>query len=300
MDKTTFTQITELSKDLGKPALEAYSFEINTVFERAILCARYHPEWAQPEHKKGISWSPKVYFAPKPWNFPMTLSMQPLIGAISAQCCCIYVPAEYYLSVFLTFYTGSGRVGRIISAAAANALTPPTLGLEGKSLDILNPSYDLEIAARRIMFGKCANQRYITPDYLLVPTGDDHPILDSLDDPLPYFFWLEPYGKLLPGKSGRLKIELPVLQVVGVVPDVAVMEGGIFGLIFPTLRSSSKTRAILYPTDHPLVLYAFTESYGVRSLSTLVWNHSSHYPPYTAENLKVLHQMVIPQFSLTG
>ncbi len=104
------------------------------------------------------------------------------------------------------------------------------------------------------------------------------------------FFLARTKGKVIAGgKSECLKIEPTVLQVVGVVPDVAVMEGEIFGLIFPILRSSSETRAILYPTgelltpantfchsflkrDHSLGLYAFTESDGVKSFSTYYVN----------------------------
>ncbi|KAK0504690.1 hypothetical protein EDD18DRAFT_1098201 [Armillaria luteobubalina] len=122
--------------DLSKPASEAYSFEINTVFERAILCARHLPEWLIPERKKGLyeflrhgaQRSPSHLRAL--WNFPMKLSVQPLI----------------------VFYTESGRGERVISAVAVKDLTPLTVGLGDKSLVILGPSHDLGIAPSSIMF----------------------------------------------------------------------------------------------------------------------------------------------------
>lgn len=147
-------------------------------------------------------------------------------------------------------------MGRIISAAATKHLTPLTLGLGGKSLVILDPSYDLEIAARRIVFGKCASQIRIAPDYLLVPTGDNHSILDRdieafkqaygsfLSDAPPLesasfsrivskahldrpaaVCWLEPKGKLLLGKKWMLENRTNSPSSVGVVADVAVTEG---------------------------------------------------------------------------
>lgn len=64
---------------------------------------------------------------------------------------------RWMLTASVVFYTGNGHVGRIISAAAAKHLTPLTLELGGKSPVILDPSYDLDIAAKRIMYGKVLN-----------------------------------------------------------------------------------------------------------------------------------------------
>jgi aldehyde dehydrogenase (NAD+) len=69
------------------------------------------------------------------------------------------------------FYTGNGTVARIISAAAAKHLTPLTLELGGKSPVIIDPECDLELAARRVLFGKLSNcgQLCVSPDYVLIP-----------------------------------------------------------------------------------------------------------------------------------
>jgi aldehyde dehydrogenase (NAD+) len=55
------------------------------------------------------------------------------------------------------FYTGSTRVGRIVAAAAARHLTPCTLELGGKCPVVVDPDVDLDVAARRILYGKQAN-----------------------------------------------------------------------------------------------------------------------------------------------
>lgn len=54
-------------------------------------------------------------------------------------------------------YTGSGRVGRIVAAAAAKHITPTTLELGGKSPVIISPDCDIELAAKRVLFGKVQN-----------------------------------------------------------------------------------------------------------------------------------------------
>ena len=55
------------------------------------------------------------------------------------------------------FYTGNGRVGRIVAAAAARHLTPVSLELGGKSPVIVAEDCDVKLAAKRILFGKCSN-----------------------------------------------------------------------------------------------------------------------------------------------
>jgi len=68
------------------------------------------------------------------------------------------------------FYTGSARVGRIVATAAAKHLTPVSLELGGKNPVFLDSTADIELAARRILWGRCANsgQICLCPDYVLV------------------------------------------------------------------------------------------------------------------------------------
>lgn len=126
------------------------------------------------------------------WNFPVLLVLQPLIAAITAGCCAIIKPSELttacqtllrdlvtqYLDPTAIrvvcggvdetakllelpfnhiFFTGSASVGRHISAAAANHLTPVTLELGGQSPAIVGKSADLDRAAKTIAFSKFLN-----------------------------------------------------------------------------------------------------------------------------------------------
>ncbi len=140
-----------------------------------------------------------------PWNYPVQLLLNPLVGAISAGCTAIlkpspYVPAtsatiekmikecfdERYVAVVqgnrevngalleerfdLIFFTGSPALGKKVMQAAARNLTPVILELGGKSPCIVDKEANLKIAARRIAWGKTLNagQTCIAPDYLLI------------------------------------------------------------------------------------------------------------------------------------
>ncbi len=78
-------------------------------------------------------------------------------------------------------FTGSTAVGRHVMRAAAQNLTPVTLELGGKSPAIIGPEARLDVAAERIMLGKCLNagQTCIAPDYVLVPAGRARGIRDA-------------------------------------------------------------------------------------------------------------------------
>ncbi|KAK0188735.1 aldehyde dehydrogenase [Armillaria mellea] len=338
-----------LFNDIGKPAMEAYSYEISLVLERAMIAATNLPEWMKPEHKTDLfdpnqkAWNPKVYLAPKgvvlviaPWNFPLVLSLQPLIAAISAGCCCAikvseiaphtgrlladlvpqYLDSEAYKVILgavpeITktlglkwdhiFYTGNGHVGRIISAAAAKHLTPLTLELGGKSPVILDPSYDIDTAAKRIMYGKVLNcgQICVAPDYLIVPTRGKHEILTEVVEALrraySSFFSDAPplkstsYARIvskshfdrlktlltqtngtivLGGKLDTEGMKIEPTIVTGVQTDDILMEGELFGPILPIIEVGTFEDAceLVSQGDHPLVLYAFTQNEDAKTL----------------------------------
>ena len=140
-----------------------------------------------------------------PWNYPILLCLDPLIGAISAGNCAVIKPSAYtpatsqviadivktlYPPEYITvvqggrqentalleqrfdyiFFTGSASVGQVVMEAAAKHLTPVTLELGGKSPAIVDASANLKLAAKRIAFGKLLNggQTCIAPDYVLV------------------------------------------------------------------------------------------------------------------------------------
>ena len=140
-----------------------------------------------------------------PWNYPVQLLLNPLVGAISAGCTAVLKPSPYvpnvsrviedmiretfdekYVAVVqgnrevnsalldkrwdLIFFTGSPALAKTVMAAAAKYLTPVVLELGGKSPCIIDKSADLRTAARRIAWGKTLNsgQTCIAPDYILI------------------------------------------------------------------------------------------------------------------------------------
>jgi len=140
-----------------------------------------------------------------PWNYPFQLTVLPLVGAIAAGNTAVVKPSAYsvatsaviakivgatfsddYVAVIeggrdvnkslldrhfdYIFFTGSVEVGKLVMQSAAKFLTPVTLELGGKSPCIIDKSADLDLAAKRSMWGKCINsgQTCVAPDYFLV------------------------------------------------------------------------------------------------------------------------------------
>ena len=140
-----------------------------------------------------------------PWNYPVQLLLNPLVGAISAGCTAVLKPSPYvpqvsgtlakmiaetfnpeYIAVIeghrdvntallqqrwdMIFFTGSPALGKEVMAAAATNLTPVVLELGGKSPCIIDRTADIKLAAKRIAWGKTLNsgQTCIAPDYLIV------------------------------------------------------------------------------------------------------------------------------------
>ncbi len=140
-----------------------------------------------------------------PWNYPFQLALCPLISAVAAGNQVVLKPseltentskiiAEIMAKIFdknhveviegdhlvaqnlllqrwdYIFFTGSVAIGKIVAKAAAEFLTPVTLELGGKNPCIIEETADLELAAKRIVWGKFINggQTCIAPDYLLV------------------------------------------------------------------------------------------------------------------------------------
>lgn len=205
-----------LHTDLGKPEFEGYESELGILYEEINYTLRHLNSWAKP---KGVP-TPLMHFPSKskiyveplgvvlimsPWNYPLQLTIAPLIAAIAAGDCAVVKPSRYsaatsavigemigkffspeYISVFQggsqvntallelkydhIFFTGSPHVGRIVMEAAAKNLTPVTLELGGKSPCIVDETADIGLAARRIAWGKLINagQTCVAPDYVLV------------------------------------------------------------------------------------------------------------------------------------
>ena len=205
-----------LKKDLGKSAFESYATEIGFVLADIRYTIQNLQKWSAPKRVK----TPLYLFPGKskiqkepygsvlilgPYNYPVQLLAEPLVGAIAAGNCAVLKPSELtphvseamYQIVHSTFkeeyiacveggvevnqellsqkfdyifFTGSERVGRIVMKAAAENLTPVTLELGGKSPVIIEKTANIKEAARRIAWGKLMNagQTCVAPDYVLV------------------------------------------------------------------------------------------------------------------------------------
>ena len=163
------------------------------------------------------------------WNYPVQLTLVPLVGAIAAGNCAIIKPSEVsphtaqllaelvarYLdpecvtvvngavaetSLLLDqkfdhiLYTGSSAVGKIVMAAAAKRLCPVTLELGGKSPCIVDATCDMTVAARRIAWGRFVNagQTCVAPDYVLALPGVEERLLPALQAAVRDFFGDDP------------------------------------------------------------------------------------------------------------
>ena len=257
-----------------------------------------------------------------PWNYPFQLMMSPLVGAIAAGNCAILKPSEHaphtssivakiiksafdpsYIAVFEgdvdtskqllaekfdhIFFTGGTAIGKIVMQAAAEHLTPVTLELGGKSPCIVDADIDLEIAAKRIIWGKFINagQTCIAPDYLLVDRQIKQPLLDLLKQKIQTFYGDNPanspdYGRIINQRQfSRLASFLDNGTVVvggktdpdsryiapTVLDDISwdqpVMQEEIFGPILPVLTYDNLDSAIaqINARPKPLALYIFSK-----------------------------------------
>lgn len=256
-----------------------------------------------------------------PWNYPIGLLLSPLAGAIAAGNAVVLKPSEvtphtsaalarripeYMDSEAITlieggveettalleqrfdhiFYTGNGRVARVVMEAAAKHLTPVTLELGGKSPCIVHADADVETAARRIAWGKFINagQTCIAPDYVLVHESKEEALVEALERSVHDFYGDDPkqspdYARIVDHRhherlSTLLKDGLPAFggqvdpdqkyvapTVLRNVPvDSPLMQEEIFGPILPVLRISSIDEAVDFVNgrDKPLALYLFS------------------------------------------
>ena len=205
-----------LWEDLHKSEQEAMLTELSIVEGEVKTHLRHLKRWMRterrstplkmmPSRSRIVSEPLGVSLIISPWNYPVQLLLNPLVGAISAGCTAVlkpspYVPAvshvieqmvaetfeERYVAVVqgnrdvnrllleqrydMIFFTGSPALGRTVMSAAAKNLTPVVLELGGKSPCIVDEGADLKLAARRIAWGKTLNagQTCIAPDYLLI------------------------------------------------------------------------------------------------------------------------------------
>lgn len=204
-----------LQKDLGKSRMESYMCEVGLTLSELTWMQRHLSSLSAEKRVP----TPLAQFAARsfrspspygtvlimsPWNYPVLLTLEPLIDAIAAGNTAIVKPSAYapstcevmkqiieecypqsYVAVVtggraenqtllqqrfdMIFFTGGKTVGREVLRHAAEYLTPVTLELGGKSPCIVDSSAKIKLAARRIVFGKYLNcgQTCVAPDYVL-------------------------------------------------------------------------------------------------------------------------------------
>lgn len=258
------------------------------------------------------------------WNYPVQLVFSPLTAAIAAGNCAVIKPSERapkteavvktileetfapeHVSLFTggpevgkalleekfnhIFFVGNSEVGKEVMKKAAEHLTPVTLELGGKSPCIVDESADLEVAAKRIVWGKCLNsgQTCTAPDFLLVDksvkeelvqhmihyvqefypgdifTNEDYPHiinekeLDRLTD------MLEGEHILYGGRSDKASLKLEPTFVDQVdLSESKLMKQEIFGPILPIFEYEDLNKAITYLQNRPkpVACYLFTRN----------------------------------------
>ncbi len=256
-----------------------------------------------------------------PWNYPVQLLLVPMVAAIAAGNAVVAKPSELApatsdaLAALITalgdpavalvqggvaettallterfdhiLYTGNGRVARVVMRAAADHLTPVTLELGGKSPAIVTASANIDVAARRIAWGKFLNcgQTCIAPDYVLVERSVHDQLVTAIGNQITEFYGPDPQAsadyarivndvhfqrleKLLHagtvavgGQTDPDSRYIAPTVVTGVTRADPVMQEEIFGPILPVIAVDSVDEAlgVVNADDKPLALYVFTE-----------------------------------------
>lgn len=217
-----------LYADLGKSRYEAYGTEIGFVYSEISYMLRHLSCLSRPKRARtplmNFPAKSTIYKEPygvalimSPWNYPVQLTLMPLIGALAAGNCAVVKPSAYspetarVIAKILQetfsesyvytvtggrqvnenllrekfdyiFFTGGKAAGKTVMEAAAKHLCPVTLELGGKSPCIVDETADIAMAARRIVWGKFLNcgQTCVAPDYVLVHSSVKEPLLEAM------------------------------------------------------------------------------------------------------------------------
>ncbi|XP_072909308.1 aldehyde dehydrogenase, dimeric NADP-preferring-like isoform X1 [Hemitrygon akajei] len=257
------------------------------------------------------------------WNYPLALVLQPLVGAIAAGNAAVLKPSEVsgntaqllvdllprYLDKDLypvitggpeeaaellkhpfdhILYTGSAAIGRIVMEAAAKHLTPVTLELGGKSPCYIDKDCNLDVACRRIAWGRYTNcgQTCIAPDYILCDKSIQDEVVKRISSTITEFYGSNPqtspdYGRIINqrhfrrvmsllegvnvaygGQNDEGDLYIAPTVVTDMDPDSKIMQEEIFGPVLPIVTVSSVDKAIAFinKRDKPLALYVFSHN----------------------------------------
>ncbi|WOL01522.1 aldehyde dehydrogenase family 3 member H1-like [Canna indica] len=326
--------------DLAKPRMESFLHEIIVAKEACLFALKNMKRWMKPK-KVGtaiLTFPSSAKTVPEPlgvvliisaWNFPFLLSIEPVIGAISAGNAVVLKPSEVapatssFFAKFLPdyvdnscirvvegsvpetialleqkwdkiLYTGNGRIGRAVMAAASKHLTPVVLELGGKCPVVVDSDVDINIVAKRIAAGKwgCNNgQACIAPDYIITTKSFAPKLLDALKVTLEKFYGKDPLGSpdlshivnskhfmrlinLLDDVSGSIvyggqkdekHLKIAPTLLLDVPHDSSMMEEEIFGPFLPivTVDDLEQSFDILNSKEKPLAAYLFTKNKNI-------------------------------------
>uniref|UniRef100_A0A8D0GXH0 Aldehyde dehydrogenase n=2 Tax=Sphenodon punctatus TaxID=8508 RepID=A0A8D0GXH0_SPHPU len=256
------------------------------------------------------------------WNYPFVLLLQPLIGAIAAGNAVVVKPSEVsehtanliaeilpqYIDKELypvvtggvpettellkqrfdhILYTGNSLVGKIVMEAATKHLTPVTLELGGKSPCYIDKNCDIEIACRRIAWGKYMNcgQTCIAPDYILCDQAIQDKVVDVIGRTVKEFYGedvkkspdyerivnkrhfkrlmglLEGQKIAYGGEADEATCFIAPTVLTDVHPESRVMQEEIFGPLLPivTIKNTDEAIQFINQREKPLALYVFSK-----------------------------------------
>ena len=327
-----------LQSDLGKSPQEGYLCEVGLLLSELAFVKKRFPRWAAPRRTGApLALFPShgtVHREPygvalilAPWNYPLLLTLEPLVGALAAGNCCVLKPSplapassaairalvedcfppEYAAVVEgdlgerqalldqpfdYIFFTGGVEAGRQVMEKAARHLTPLTLELGGKSPCIVDATAPVDLAAKRIVFGKLLNcgQTCVAPDYLLVDRRVKGELLERMQywieamyghDPLDNQGYvhiinrrhfdrivalMDPAKVVYGGQSKPETLSIQPTILDGVTPEDPVMGEEIFGPLLPVLTFDRLEEAVdlILDRPRPLALYLFSQDRAVQ------------------------------------
>ena len=292
-----------LKKDLGKSRMESYMCEIGLTLSELTWMEKHIRRLT---HEKRVP-TPLAQFAARsfqsptpygtvlimsPWNYPVLLTLEPLIDALAAGNTVIVKPSAYapatsavmemiiketyppeYVRMItggrqenqalLTqrfdkiFFTGGKTVGREVLRHAAEYLTPVTLELGGKSPCIVDSTAKIPLAARRIVFGKYLNcgQTCVAPDYILCDVSIKDALLAAIQKEITRQFGDRPLDN---PDYGKIINEKHFERILGLIAKENVV--ATFGMLFgfaEVAENGSEIWGNLAQVMTPIAAYGF-------------------------------------------
>ncbi len=260
-----------LKKDLGKSESESYMCETGLTLSELSYMIKHVKKFSRPKRVATplAQFKSKSYRLPSPygnvlimnpWNYPVLLSLDPLIDAIAAGNTAVlklsaYSPntneaikkviesvfsPEYVAVVFggrqanetlinskfdYIFFTGSKNVGKLVYEKAAENLTPVTLELGGKSPCIVDETANIPLAAKRIVWGKFLNlgQTCVAPDYIFCAEAVHDKLITELKKQIVKQFGANPLEN---SAYGKMITEKHFARVLGLIDENKIVHGG--------------------------------------------------------------------------